>query len=453
MSTRRTTPDVIARALVLLATLGLAACQTASMPGAATTTTPPASPTPEMPTPTPDPTSTPLDALIDATTLHHKVMFGYQGWFACEGDGAPVGGWVHWFRDNTPDAAHATVDLLPDVSELPAEERCATAMTKADGSPVELYSAWRAPTVDRHFRWMEDYGIDGVFLQRFASELPDERFLAMRDQVTRNVRAGAEAHGRVFAIEYDISGMNPTTLVADIENDWMHLVDELLVTESDRYLRDGDRPVLAIWGFGFPDRPGTPDQARALIEWLRTGAPERYRAALIGGVPWWWRDDANTQWADVYRSWDVITPWAVGAWNDDAGADGYRNTRILPDLADAASHGRRFMPTVWPGFTWKNLNGGASNAIPRRAGRHFWRAAYGAMSAGSSMMFVAMFDEVDEGTAMMKIAPRSDLPAQGTFVGVDADGETLPPDFYLRLGGRTSRAMRGEIPLTPDVPQ
>ena len=28
-------------------------------------------------------------AKIDATTLHHKVMCGYQGWFRCPGD--PVG--------------------------------------------------------------------------------------------------------------------------------------------------------------------------------------------------------------------------------------------------------------------------------------------------------------------------------------------------------------------------
>ena len=28
-----------------------------------------------------------------------KVTVGYQGWFACTGDGAPINGWWHWSQN------------------------------------------------------------------------------------------------------------------------------------------------------------------------------------------------------------------------------------------------------------------------------------------------------------------------------------------------------------------
>ncbi|SFE98448.1 hypothetical protein SAMN05216251_10780 [Actinacidiphila alni] len=28
-----------------------------------------------------------------------KVTVGYQGWFACVGDGAPINGWWHWTQN------------------------------------------------------------------------------------------------------------------------------------------------------------------------------------------------------------------------------------------------------------------------------------------------------------------------------------------------------------------
>ena len=34
----------------------------------------------------------------DAKTLDKKVLFGYQGWFNCAGDGAPENNWRSWAR-------------------------------------------------------------------------------------------------------------------------------------------------------------------------------------------------------------------------------------------------------------------------------------------------------------------------------------------------------------------
>ena len=64
-----------------------------------------------------------------------------------------------------------------------------------------------------------------------------------------------------------------------------------------------------------------------------------------------------------------------------------------------------------------------------------------------------MFDEVDEGTAIYKLAPtRAQIPAQGTFLALDADGESLPADWYLRVTGEIGRMLRGERPAQPDLP-
>ena len=65
------------------------------------------------------------------------------------------------------------------------------------------------------------------------------------------------------------------------------------------------------------------------------------------------------------------------------------------------------------------------------------------------MVYVAMFDEVDEGTAIFKCT--NDVPvAEGaTFV----DFEGLPPDYYLRLTAGGARMLRGEVPKTTPLLQ
>ena len=69
------------------------------------------------------------------------------------------------------------------------------------------------------------------------------------------------------------------------------------------------------------------------------------------------------------------------------------------------------------------------------------------------MLYTAMFDEVDEGTAMYKMAETwNDLPAGATMVPLDADGISLPSDWYLQVGGEAARMLRGEIPVQINLP-
>ncbi len=390
---------------------------------------------------------------VDAGTMQHKLLMGYQGWFACPDDGSPPHHWVHWFRRQTPVASNATVDFWPDVSGLDADELFPTQMSLPDGTPAKLYSAFNPKTVRRHFQWMQENQLDGVMLQRFTSELADPRFFALRNQVAANVRAGAEAYGRVFAIMYDISGQPTNTLVRALTNDWSYLVHTLNLTDSPRYLQHHGKPVVAIWGFGFAGRKDTPAQARQVIDFFKAAG-----CTVMGGVPAYWRTlnrDAQSDpaWAPVFRSFDVISPWSVGRYDDDSGADRFRQNVIAPDLAEAVKAGRDYMPVVFPGFSWHNLNGGKLNQIPRRGGAFYWHQVYNAVAAGCPMIYGAMFDEVDEGTAMFKLAPTAaQLPASGTFVPLDIDGVSLPSDWYLRLANAAGKMLRGEIPLQARLP-
>ena len=57
---------------------------------------------------------------------------------------------------------------------------------------------------------------------------------------------------------------------------------------------------------------------------------------------------------------------------------------------------------VFPGFSWHNQHDGPLNEIPRLKGRFLWRQFCEAQRAGAAMLNVAMFDEMDEGTAIFK---------------------------------------------------
>ncbi len=388
-------------------------------------------------------------SVVDVATMERKLMFGYQGWFACPDDGSPLGGWQHWFgRGDAATAESLRVDMWPDVSELAADERCDTPLTLPDGRRAQVYSAFNPKTVDRHFKWMEDYELAGVFLQRFSARLESPSVLTFRDAVATNVRASAEAHQRVFALMYDISGHSRESIVAALKRDWIHVVDDLHLTDSPRYLRHRGRPVLAIWGFGFVDRSATPAQAAELIDFFKNNPDERYRVTLVGGVPARWRtlvqdSQPDPQWARVYRSFDVLSPWTVGRFRDSDGIDRFYADEVTADRQETQRLGIEYLPVVFPGFSWHNMNPDAPfNRIPRRGGRFYWRQVERALATGNTMLYGAMFDEVDEGTAMFKTAAsRADAPKEVPIVTLDIDGESLPSDWYLRLAREAQRQL------------
>jgi hypothetical protein len=397
---------------------------------------------------------------MDNSTMRHKLMMGYQGWFNCAEDLSQARPWHHWFREGRPDPGFLNVDMWPDMREMEKDELFSTNLKMPDNSPVGLYSAATEKTTLRHFKWMADYGLDGVYLQRFTGALTRPAGLAFRNLVTRNVMKGAEAHNRVWANMYDISGHPEATLVETIIKDWKMMVDDLKVTQSPSYLRHQGLPVVSIWGFGFTDRPGRPEQAAQVIDFFRNSPEPRYRACLMGGVPPQWRtltvhSKTEPQWAGVYRSFDVISPWCVGRFADLEGADHWAREMIGPDLAEAKAAGREFLPVIFPGFSWHNMHRGQTpfNQIPRQGGAFYWRQVYNALAAGCDMVYGAMFDEVDEGTAMYKLAETSgQVPAGEKIVSLDIDGCKLPSDWYLRLASMATRTLKGDLALSRHMP-
>src|SRR5260370_36337847 len=112
------------------------------------------------------------------------------------------------------------------------------------------------------------------------------------------------------------------------------------------------------------------------------------------------------------------------------------------------------MPVIFPGFSWYNLNrGAAQNQIPRNGGNFLWPQAYNARRAGARMLKIAMFDEVKAATENFKVAARRrDAPDQGYWLTLDADGYTVPSDWYLRIAGEITRIFHGQSDLAEALP-
>lgn len=398
-------------------------------------------------------------AARDTNGLSGKMIVGYQGWFGCPGDFEKNNLWQHWFV-KAVQPENFTVDLLPSVREIGAADLCDTGLRQLDGSAIRLYSAQNERVVTTHFRWMKEHGIDGAAVQRFVAGFPDPSKLRRSNNMVRNVRAASEASSRVFYVAYDVSGANPKTVVDDIRKDWRHLVHDLKITASASYLHAHDRPVLQLWGFGFGDRPGASDEVAALIKDLKSGQDGLQATYLIGGVPTRWRtltgdSKSDTGWAKVYRSFDVISPWSVGRYADDDEADAFLRDQILPDLAETKRLGLGYMPVIFPGFSWFNLmtNRGQTvnavlNRIPRRCGKFLWRQVSNLLSSRIDMLYVAMFDEVDEATAIFPAETRVDkLPLGTSMVVLNQDGCDLPDDWYLRVTGKAAQFLQArQIP-------
>jgi hypothetical protein len=87
-----------------------------------------------------------------------------------------------------------------------------------------------------------------------------------------------------------------------------------------------------------------------------------------------------------------------------------------------------------------------TSLIPRLGGEFLWKQFHAASNLGLDMAYVAMFDEVDEGTAIFKVSNAP--PLQGHFVTY----EDLPADWYLRLTAEGSKILSGERPNTALIP-
>jgi hypothetical protein len=380
-------------------------------------------------------------------TLTGKVMCGYQGWFSAEGDGM----WMRWQHYGFGKPGECHIDLWPDVSELGKDELYDTPLRFADGRTAQVFSSAHPKTVERHFEWMRGYGIDGAFLQRFGASLKNLKGRGFNDRVLENVRAGAAKAGRQWAVMYDLSGLRADEIEKVVMQDWKKLRNEKRIIDDPAYLRHNGKPVVAVWGIGFNDnRDYTLDECAALLRFLRNN-PDFGGMTVMAGVPFGWRtldrDAANDpRLHEALQFADVISPWAVGRYGTVKEAERDIGKVHEADAAWCKERKKDYLPVVFPGFSWRNLTvarGGDAklNAIPRLGGQFLWSQAMQRIQRGADMLYVAMFDELDEGTAIFKCA--DEVPV-GPMGFVTNDG--LPSDHYLWLTGQIGKVLRKELP-------
>ena len=61
--------------------------------------------------------------------------------------------------------------MFPYLGEYDEADLGETDMLMSDGTKAKLYSAARPGIVKKHFEWMQEYGISGVFHHRFMQDL------------------------------------------------------------------------------------------------------------------------------------------------------------------------------------------------------------------------------------------------------------------------------------------
>lgn len=377
------------------------------------------------------------------------VLAGYQGWFNAPDDGAGRG-WNHYTKQGKFHPGMCTIDMWPDMTEY--KQKYKTPFFYADGSSAYTFSSYDKSTTDLHFKWMKEYGIDGVFMQRFVASIRTPVGVNHTNTVLNNAIAAAEANNRAICVMYDLSGMQAhevDLLIAD----WKDLIDKQKLTsrKNNHYLYHRNKPLVAIWGVGFGDgRKYSYPEFEKLMNFFKND-PIYGGCSVLLGVPTRWRElgtdsDKNSKLHAIIKQADIVQPWLVGRFNENTYA-GYHEM-ITKDLAWCREHSLDYVPVLFPGFSWHNMNTDANtNQIPRNGGRFYWSQISKSIELGCEMLYYAMFDEIDEGTAIFKI---ENNPPVGASVFVGHEG--LPSDHYLWLAGQGGRMLRKEIPFTSSMP-
>ena len=390
----------------------------------------------------------PSHADLPVETLVGQVVAGYQGWFAAPGDGSGMG-WVHYNGAAGFRPGDCSIDLWPDTREMDEDELYPTEFRNRDGSVAPVFSSYNAKTVDRHCRWAKEGGINGLMVQRFMGFRNNATTLNKYNTVLMNVRAGANRQGISYAVMYDLSGARDAT--DDIITDWRSLVDRASITSDPAYQRHNGGPVVVLWGL-FADREYCLDAFEQVTAFLKDD-PTYGGCTVVLGTANDWRTGTTAnheRMRRVIQAADIVSPWTVGRYGNENQARLFMRTNNVPDQAWCDAHDTEYMPVIFPGFSWHNMHHGLAplNPIPRRQGRFFWRQAVAAKQTGARMLYVAMFDEVDEGTAIFKC---SNTPPVGASPFLDYEG--LPSDHYLWLAGQAGRLLNGEIAPTELPPE
>ena len=337
--------------------------------------------------------------------------------------------------------------MFPAVEQYPDECLFYTKFGLPDGSLARLFESNCTGVVDTHFRWMQENSIDGILVQRFYGEFEDESYLQLLDQI----RTAAEKYGRTFAVEYDLSGVTSadfSSVVSELLDDYARNIAPFIT--SSAYLHHEGRPVLELWGFGVNKAKLNAADCATIFHAMRSANPNPY---VLLGVEWDWASDAtqNPDFYDVYVQADVIQPWAVGAYDRDFYPTFYNRTSV-PDKALTDQIGIKYAPSIQPGGSDRNRNGGGPLGN-RYNGTFYETQLKNMLELNPFFVFGAMFDEYPEGKfwfTKFRCDIQSDMHL-GTQAIATLTAEEVPPaenpgflgidngmdhNYYLQLAGR-----------------
>ncbi len=385
---------------------------------------------------------------VDASTLVGKTMVGYQGWFNTPND-REDNGYVHWGQPN----GNWHVDQWPDPNDYDESELFAVPdTTTRSGEQAYLFSSANSSVVDRHFQWMREHDIDGVFLQRFGESFmtknPDGSYDGPPQWPLTNARDAAHREGRTWSIEYDIqkagTEQERDETIQKVKDDWEYLVDNngLDMLNDSHYQREDGKPVVTIFGLYLTPTNGyTTAQQTNLINYFQsqgvyvigagrhTQNPTAYPAQVV-----------NAGLHDAYIPWQGYY----------SGSNSY--TKDENTLNGVTDH----IPHVFPGFSWTHLQDDSNAASQdRQGGEFYWRMLSDAVNeTDAPWLFIGMFDEYDEATNLIPASddpPLPDTDAQGIPL-VFQTSDPLPNDWWMNLTGAAKQALQGKTMINDIIP-
>jgi hypothetical protein len=313
------------------------------------------------------------------TSYNGLVMAGYQGWFSCPAD--PVNaGWFHYPHNNQVGQGNINIDFWPDMTEYEKKYK-ASDFVHPDSTQAYLFSSADSSTVDLHFRWMKEHGIDGVFVQRFVSQTVGGSGKIRVNTVLKHALKAAKKYDRAIAVMYD-GGISNETDFNRISSDWKEIVADFKLfdpVENPTFLRHNGKPVFSLWGYGVSNRGFNPDWFEALCDSIKHETAKK--VSVMIGTPYYWREQisdcvTNTHYHASLKKWvDIISPWAVGRYRSNNAVSKISQT-VAADLAWCNKRCITYVPVVFPGFSWQNMKGGDNNPYddyPRESDNFLWK--------------------------------------------------------------------------------
>jgi hypothetical protein len=379
-----------------------------------------------------------ITAVSPAGDVVGKITVGYQGWFSCGGDGSPLN-WGHTNLETWPDVRQYTNTYAPVPFYQAGMQQPGFTGTLGNGAAAKIFSSYDPLVSDLHCLWMQQSGIDCIALQRFGSYVSSTNLLNFYNGVASHMLTAAQAHGLKAYIMYDCSTADSTK----IRNDWTNVIaGSQHFTALPAYAHQNGKPVVCLYGIQASNR-GPAAGWVSVINWFKA------RGCYVIGSPQH-NFAVDTAYQTAYNACNMIMPWQVGR---STGTN--FQTIYASDLAYCNAHGIDYQADVHPGSAFYNTTGNTirKNQVPRAHGDFMWSQFAGAKNAGVSSIYISMFDEMNEATAILNSAEdANDLPAGNYFLSMDADGAHVSADFYLRLVRDGSKMIKGLIPYTATHP-